>query len=351
MRLLSIYILFFLMGSTSLFAGNGGTKDKKAESTQQASTTHNSEVTERLNGRVKNVKIVLAGFGDEKTNTIYEYDRNKKIERMLTFNGVALETEERFKNGILVERLKYHQLGHVSERETFKYDAFKRITNYKKYNSFNKVTLEEKTKYDKFGNKVEHLVNGQPTRYRYHFDKKKNLVELAEYNDKDEIIQMDVFWYDEFSNRSEWGRYNGEGRNLYKILYKYDYNNRLVQQTNYGSTGEKNFKKTIAYNLAGDVTQLAEYDGLDSLQFMITYEYREDGSVANKTEYFADGTRTEYTYEFNSNITKLVFFSAQNEAQYEEVYRYTYDEKNNWVRKTKVANQQEYIVVRAVEYY
>jgi|GEM_PF-3910542 len=342
---ISFALLFLIAGTTTTFASNTNPDGK---SKKQFKKTQSSE---KLNGNVKSIKYLLAGFGDNPNNTTYIYNKSQELAEKHTFIGNRIATKEAYKNGYPIVTEIYHDLGHISEKTVRKFDKEGNILDIKKLDTYKNVTHHEKMKYDKLGNKVEHIVNGNPKKYTYKYDKNKNTVEIIEYDDNGLLERMDLYWYNKDNSLVKWGRYNESGINIYKVLYYYNDDMQLVNQENYTAQNQLEFKKTVLYSPDGFEKEVVEYDGSGTVQFKITYDHI-DQEVAKKTEYFSDGTRTEYNYDIrNRNINKLSFYSANGELKHQEMFEYNYDDKNNWVRKTRVYNNTEEIIVRSVEYY
>lgn len=350
--LLALFLLFVGSGifpSSFIAASESGPDDDKKQSS--ALLGKKSQKKESLNGKVRSIRYVLAGFGEDSNNTTYIYDKNQNIAEKLVYDDTTLKSREVFKNGNPIELETYHELGYVVERTQKKFDKAGNLTNIKKFNTYKQLIHEENMKYDKLGNKTQHTVNGLPTKYSYSFDKNQNMVEIIEYDDDDVLVKMDIYWYNEDNNKTKWGRYNNSGINVYKVLYIYDHEGRISEQKSFNASNELEFQKSYVYDMNGNPIDIAEYDGTGNTQFRMSFEYIGE-KLIKRTEFFADGSRTEYQFdEPNGNMTELCFFNSEGNPQHREKFEYNYDENNNWVRKTRSYNNTEEIIVRAVEYY
>ncbi len=346
-KVIILSCLFLLVGFFfPAYSGNGNNEEsiQKAEAAKPA-------VQENLNGKVRSIKYILAGFGQDPNNTTYIFDKDQNLAEKLSFNSNYMVSKETFKNGLPVKSEKFHELGYVTEKTNRVFDKSGNLVELKKFNTYKQLLHEEKIKYDKMGNKVQHLVNGNPTNFSYNYNKDQEMVEIMEYDDAENLVRMDVYWYNEAGLKTKWGRYNSNGTNIYKINYAYDELQNLVEQNNFNGANELEFQKVILYNEDGEVSKTTELDGFGEVQYQIDFEYNAQ-FMTKKTEHFQDGSRTEYIYnDKNGNITDLNFYNASNEMQHSEKFEYNYDSENNWVRKTRVYNNVEEIIVRALEYY
>lgn len=345
-KVIMLSLVFLLNGFLfSASAGNGN--DESSQNTESKT----SKKQEKLNGKVRSIKYILAGFGENPNNTTYNFDKEQNLSEKLTFNKNILVSKETYKEGLPINSENYHELGYVTERTSRKFDKNGNLVELKKFNTYKQLLHEEKIKYDKMGNKVQHLINGNPSNFSYTYNGDQKMVEIMEFDDNKNLLKMDVYWYNEEGLKTKWGRYNSSGTNIYKVIYTYNEDGKVTEQNNFNGAKELEYQKQIEYNVNGEIVKIIELDGQGQVQYQIDYEYR-NNLMSKKVEYFQDGTRTEYLFdEKNGNMSELVFFNSENEVDHSEKFEYNYDDNNNWVRKTRVYNNVEEIIVRSLEYY
>lgn len=173
---------------------------------------------------------------------------------------------------------------------------------------------------------------------------------LMQYNDKNQMIFMEnfefgklcgtyKFVFDENGNCVEDLQYNEEGRLTERIVYTFDENgNEIEDKEYYENTLVKHVKRK--FNAAGKMTH---------------YEYRqpEDSQLhINKSSrtYYENGLKKEdrstywdekgeivsvhiTRYDEQGNQIENINYKNPNEYHNHYTYRYTYDEKGNWVSR------------------
>ena len=135
------------------------------------------------------------------------------------------------------------------------------------------------------------------------------------YNSKGDMVEINVYWSD--------------GSLLGKAIYKYDDRQNNIEYSVYGSDGSLNSKETYKYDSKGNKTEYCEYNSDDSLNSKETYRYDNKGNIIEANIYNSDNVQLKYS-----------------------LYKYIFDIKGNWIKKTCYTNNiPNKITERVIEYY
>lgn len=232
-------------------------------------------------------------------------------------------TEKTFfdKNGLRKEQIRYTSLGKIDLRYTFKYDNFGRIIRMDVYDGANKLIGKKESKYDINGNEVERILfdeeRGGPAKMLFKYDNEKNLIEIKNFNDKGELINI-------FKNVWEKGKLvnseieDNNGKVIVKTHFVYDNNGNLIKEEvnessqyvisyKYDSKGNlieisnPQTKRYMTYNQNNDLVEDKLYSSNGSRQYRVTFNYLKNGLQNEEIRYDNSDNPVfygKYTYEF-----------------------------------------------------
>ena len=222
------------------------------------------------------------------------------------------------------------------------------------------IIKRETYNYDKPGNLIEKITykgDGSIDRKVTNvFNKLNQLIESSEYsNSFNELLlnERKQLVYDKSGNNIKINYFGPEGENWGSEERKFDNNGNVIEWVNLTETGEIKIRQTYIYdennvltsrksfNADGKLTNEANLDSMG--QPLTLIRYNKDGGISRKS-----GNRYD---EFGNNSAELRYGPDGAENVYAE-YKYTYDEKNNWIQQTAYQNGQAiFIIEREITYY
>src|SRR5690606_18506269 len=121
--------------------------------------------------------------------------------------------------------------------------------------------------------------------------------------------------YDEKGNKTEKLFYDKNGVFKSKDVYSYDENGNLIESLENFEKGKFNIKDTYKYDDKGNKIEWVSYKEGGVFDFKYNNDYDPYGNIikSNLSEY--------------DNIQKTIFS-----------FKYIFDEKNNWIRRTQYTN-------------
>ncbi|ADV50461.1 hypothetical protein Celal_3187 [Cellulophaga algicola DSM 14237] len=191
--------------------------------------------------------------------------------------------------------------------------------------------------FDKLGKITEEFV--------YEFDESGTKF-IPKYNEKDE--KTELFCYAIYSNSL-----------LYKWVYEYDEKQNKIKDEIYNSSNELTLERFFTYNEKGNKTETTEryLHNPKGVVNRKTYEYDENENVIRINTYDPTGKdlKSYYTFVYDNYGNKIEenIFKPNGDPSSKWVYKYVFDEKNNWIKKTELDQGlfPKYILERAYVYY
>lgn len=208
--------------------------------------------------------------------------------------------------------------------------------------------------------------------------KGKNLVELNTYNNQNTPLNKITYSYDKDGNvieenvygemqvakiRAEYG-YNSNGHKTsekrfndgkleYKIQYNYD-GDRLMSEITSDDKEGLIYSKIFGYDANGNITKNESFEKSTNIRSeeVNTYDANNNIATSTITENKKLLSKTLYTYDTNNNLTSVKSIDGTGKIIYNRSYNYTYDDKNNWIKKEVIINgQPAFVVQRTIQYY
>ena len=100
------------------------------------------------------------------------------------------------------------------------------------------------------------------------------------------------------------------------------------------------FSSDISYNERGNRTEEYHYGSDGSLWRKRIYKYDAKGNILESLNYSYRGlqSKIQYDYDGRSNLTsaKMQYYNGSDNQSY--IYKYTFDNKGNWISKTTYLN-------------
>jgi len=101
-----------------------------------------------------------------------------------------------------------------------------------------------------------------------------------------------------------------------KAAYVYNLFGNLIEENLYGIDGGLEKKALMIYNESNRIAALVEYAGNYDMVKTVKYKYDEQG-----------------------NTTDEIWYDKENNMLDHYTYKYAYDKKKNWVKKTLLRNE------------
>lgn len=232
--------------------------------------------------------------------------------------------------------------------------VFNEKGNKTEFNSYTNNELMEKTdyQYDEKGNKIKEITSGLTDVFKY--DANDSLIEWSRftenkidfkhiytYNSNGKLIKdesndgfLTTYDYDTNGNKTEnayyvWGKALNNKKDLKRrVTYKYDNNKNLIERNEFNPAEP-------SFNQPERNTQHS-------------YKYDNKGKLIEEME---NGVKHQYKYDINGNQIEESAFSANGEVIYKYTYKFEYDNKMNWTKKTKFENgKQSSVFIRNINY-
>jgi hypothetical protein len=224
-------------------------------------------------------------------------------------------------------------------------------------------------------------------KYTWEFDNNGNLIRTIKYYDFESVVILEETSFtrdgtDKLITEKEQSFFNYERQPLVPITKKYNYLNdklsKITYQNKYGGDVSEKYKyendnlveiKEVFYSKDQDVRSSIsttnffynKKNNLDSTRQIAIYE---DGTIASKNTkiYLPNGllksdeylvSLREYKYNGNNDLVEeKITDLKKNEVTQLINYNYIYDNKNNWIEKTKIYNdsKDQNVVKRKIIY-
>ena len=233
--------------------------------------------------------------------------------------------------GNTIESNSYDIDGNLYSQCIFKYDNIGNNNEMNIYININSVLSLQEKEFYKYDQNIYNS-DGLKERAIFKYDQKGNVIERNSYNSDGNLIFKFTYKYDDIGNQIEENHYSPDGSLTDKSIYIYDDKNNKIELNNYADVNSGiTYKVTYKYNEKGNLIEENTIYTDNTFSFLNrkeTYKYDDRGSVIEQTSYKEDGSVTSDTY------------------------KYEYDNKSNWIKKTQFKNGivPIYITIRDITY-
>jgi len=228
-----------------------------------------------------------------------------------------------------------------------------------KYFDGDSLILQEVCKYDDKGHEIEQYhsnSDGESGKETSKYDDIGNIIELNRYYPVDSLEASWKYTYkfDDKGNIIEENTYTNGSAEGRLVTYKYDEKDNLIEAKVYTTDSILHWKTTFKYDDKGNKIEknMYSYDG--SLSGKEIYKYDDRGHRIETSNSYQDGIlhwKNTYKYDDNDNLIEETYLS-DNGSSSQKIYKYEYDEKNNWIRQIQFRNDiPQYIIEREIAYY
>ena len=249
-------------------------------------------------------------------------------------------------------------------------------TDLEKINAFGKVKSIKG-----FIHRTDENVSSKKIQMHIMYDKKGNKKEIHWYDNAQNISSKDFYKYDRINNIILMERYeldtilkmksitklNSQGYELEKIIYRQDgsklktynfkyndngYNTEMVYIIHYAS-GDDYSKWKYEYDSNGYLIIAKRFNKDGSLDFKQTSKNDKNGNELEWIRYENDGTLDfRIDREFDKYGNEIKYHMHGGSIDDKDIYKYTFDSKNNWLEKQHFNNGKKIKVeIREIIYY
>ncbi|MFA7066239.1 MAG: hypothetical protein WC199_05595 [Dysgonamonadaceae bacterium] len=216
--------------------------------------------------------------------------------------------------------------GSLDSKKLYKYDDNSNMIEENWCHPDGRILSNRIFKYDNNGNMIEENYfssGGSPdSKYLYKFDDNGNMIEkYSAYNDQ-VLYRERLYIYDDNGKMIEEQYFRRSVDRFHmKTLYKYSNNGKMIEESVFNS------------------------DESPSRKFI----YNENGNIIEYYYYNSEGfdSKNLYKYDTNGNKIEENQFNSDGNLEWQRLYKYEYDYKGNWIKKTGL----HYITEREIEYY
>jgi len=195
------------------------------------------------------------------------------------------------------------------------------------------------------------------------YDEKGNKLELTVFYSDGLVASKEI--YNEFGNIIEDIAYT-KGSGLYpeksayklgsKSVHKYDDKENEIEFSRYDSDGVFIEKTTFKCDENGNKIECFFYDSDNVLESKETHKYDKNGNEIEYCSYDQNGVFEEKTTFKNNQMGNLIecnIYDSENVLESKETYEYNdFDEKGNWIKRTKFEdNIPKLVTNRNIEYF
>ena len=191
--------------------------------------------------------------------------------------------------------------------------------------------------------------------YFYKHNEATNITDelLVSQHDSTDFKLKQRFKYDANGLLIESWEFDMQGGHVRQQKNQYNEYGKLSKETMHYKDGVE--YKTYTYNSDGLLEKLEWFDFQLGLLERITYTYEHGNLKTEFWEAFEDGkieSTTAYVYDIFGNAISILEINKKRQIHDHEINTYTYDEYNNWTKKTTAINNSRfYIVERRIGYY
>ncbi len=139
---------------------------------------------------------------------------------------------------------------------------------------------------------------------------------------------------------------------------KLDSNGNVLEKQLYRS-GKAGSKAVYLYDSKSNIIEEQHYYSDGSLFYKDIYKYDSKGNIIEKQHNYSDGLSYKDVYKYNSkgNIIETQAYNSDGSDRFKTVYKYTFDDKDNWIQKDKYSvdenglEELDHVYERQLEYY
>ena len=284
--------------------------NEQGKLTQEKKWLDNGKVFEekKYNGREKMLEYIQYANGMPVVKTTYTWDKTGKIntvtDRKNADNTLIEKTDIRLKGGNPVEKITYNNQGIITD-------------------------------------KTEYL-----------YDKDNSIMAENLYLNKETVQYRNTFEYDADKRKIAETRTDPNGKMVSKTTWEYE-NGRLSTKIDFNENNEIEYSEKFEYDAKGNLVRHTSFSKIDG---EMRNEYVYDAKN-NKTAWsIQKGDKTEmravYTYDKAGLQTSYSISNGEGRVMDARAYKYEYDKKGNWTKKTVMINKQPmFITERKITYY
>lgn len=253
-----------------------------------------------LKENIKTVTTFTSRFeiNTEPDDTQTVFHENKEVQR---FDN----------NGNLIDKKEYDIENRLIKKWIYDYDSIGKLTKIDIYLGDTILVYTSLNKYNNKGNIIE----------------KEDILMKGYFSLENKSVRHEFYMYDDNGNKYQDSIISSEG-NYTKIITKYNPIGNPVEYLVYNTDKGIPQRAIIKYSGSGDVGEVNSYN-LDSLEAQIIYKYNDNKSIIQEGRYLSNGI-----------------------IDYEFTYKYTYDDKKNWINKTELKNNVvKKFTEREIKYY
>jgi hypothetical protein len=149
--------------------------------------------------------------------------------------------------------------------------------------------------------------------------------------------------------------YDNSGKQILRMCFEYDSNGVEKRRLSYRENNELVYTiEFVEFNQAGQVTMQINQDVNDKYKTVTTNKYDDRGNLVKVVNLDENGkVLHEYEKQYDKHNNVIAVVSTWNGIQnYSKRYEYTYDNKNNWIKKISYNSDIKYTVeMRNIDYY
>lgn len=184
------------------------------------------------------------------------------------------------------------------------------------------------------------------------YDENGNVKEEDSYLKTESIQFKNIYEYDENGNVTSISRYNKDGGIEYITNSKYDGDKLISKETIDGDKKLGRVQK-FTYDNKGNLIIECLKDGDEGIEHVTEYHYDNNGNKLGMVVK-QDGNivyKAGYSYDDHNSMTEFNVADDKNAVKDSKFYRYEYDDKGNWTKKTISINGVETFVVERIITY
>ena len=280
------------------------------------------------------IMITMSGFANKKVNeNDWVKDKLKgRVSSVTEFIYEAVENSDKIEKG---ERAKDYRFKSNFKSEYNK-KGIKIIEN--QYQPNGDLWRKVIYKHDSNGNKIEEFWHKPDGSLQSKF--------VSKYNKANEI---------------EKNLYNSDEVLVCKWIYKYDDNgNQIEGNSTYYLESSLGVKTTCKFDDKGNQIKSNWYNKDGSVVAgTMTFEYNANGKLISSNSVNNNGSylnsETTYKYDDMGNQIEENISSTNASLRHKKIFKYTYDDKGNWVKKIFSDKYEtfskNYIIEREIKYY
>ncbi|MBR9861558.1 hypothetical protein GYB22_12605 [bacterium] len=192
--------------------------------------------------------------------------------------------------------------------------------------------------------------------YRYEYDNADRLNKKVMMDDNDKVVQFWLYEYSDDGYLIKRVRYDDHSNKEMIMSQTQDEKGRVKQQFAKGITQNINQSWIYSYDNQGNLAHRFWIDSTKAyaLKRDEKMSYNQEGDLMQK-EFYIDGSldfKVDYEYNDRGFVSKEVEKNVEGEVLATRIFRYSYDEKGNWLSKAVERDGDPITVtIRKITYY